>query len=76
MINVRCPLCRKRLQIATIDELPWFPFCCERCRLIDLGRWADGSYTVPDSKVRENAGEEKNEGAVPLPTEAEEDPDV
>jgi len=24
-----------------------FPFCSERCRLIDLGRWLDGAYRVP-----------------------------
>lgn len=24
------------------------PFCSERCRLIDLGEWASGTYSVPD----------------------------
>lgn len=24
------------------------PFCSERCKLIDLGAWADGSYAIPD----------------------------
>jgi endogenous inhibitor of DNA gyrase (YacG/DUF329 family) len=24
----------------------WRPFCSERCKLQDLARWADGSYTV------------------------------
>lgn len=24
-----------------------FPFCSERCRLIDLGRWADEEYKIP-----------------------------
>jgi endogenous inhibitor of DNA gyrase (YacG/DUF329 family) len=23
------------------------PFCSERCKLIDLGAWADGSYSIP-----------------------------
>jgi endogenous inhibitor of DNA gyrase (YacG/DUF329 family) len=23
-----------------------FPFCSERCRLIDLGKWATGQYVV------------------------------
>jgi len=23
-----------------------FPFCSERCRLIDLGKWASGAYVV------------------------------
>ncbi|MBT9613367.1 MAG: DNA gyrase inhibitor YacG, partial [Burkholderiales bacterium] len=26
---------------------PFRPFCCERCRLIDLGEWASESYRVP-----------------------------
>lgn len=25
---------------------PEFPFCGERCRLIDLGKWASGGYVV------------------------------
>ncbi len=29
-----------------LREQPDFPFCSERCRLIDLGRWASGSYVV------------------------------
>jgi endogenous inhibitor of DNA gyrase (YacG/DUF329 family) len=40
-------MCSRRYQIDTIGELPTFPFCCERCRLIDLGRWIDGKYVVP-----------------------------
>lgn len=23
------------------------PFCSERCKLIDLGAWANGDYTLP-----------------------------
>ena len=26
------------------------PFCSDRCRLIDLGRWLDESYAVPEVK--------------------------
>jgi len=37
-----CPICRKE---ATRDN-PEFPFCSERCRLIDLGNWASGKYVV------------------------------
>jgi endogenous inhibitor of DNA gyrase (YacG/DUF329 family) len=43
-------LCRKR----PID--PRFrPFCSERCRLIDLARWADGSYSIPGDRVDPDA---------------------
>jgi hypothetical protein len=25
----------------------WFPFCSERCQLIDLGSWANEEYRIP-----------------------------
>jgi uncharacterized protein len=25
---------------------PDFPFCSDRCRLIDLGKWASGAYVI------------------------------
>ncbi|HEU4351499.1 MAG TPA: DNA gyrase inhibitor YacG [Burkholderiales bacterium] len=25
----------------------WRPFCSERCRMIDLGRWAAEEYRLP-----------------------------
>jgi len=37
-----CPICRKEV---TRDN-PEFPFCSERCRLIDLGNWASGKYMI------------------------------
>jgi endogenous inhibitor of DNA gyrase (YacG/DUF329 family) len=40
------------LAIAALGDLPTFPFCSERCRLIDLGRWADESYVIPGAPVR------------------------
>jgi endogenous inhibitor of DNA gyrase (YacG/DUF329 family) len=47
MIQVRCPTCAKRLEISSISDLPTFPFCSDRCRLVDLGRWIDGAYAIP-----------------------------
>ena len=26
----------------------WRPFCSERCKLADLGRWLSESYRVPE----------------------------
>ncbi len=34
-----------------MDAHPGFPFCSDRCKLIDLGRWIDGSYSVPEKVV-------------------------
>jgi endogenous inhibitor of DNA gyrase (YacG/DUF329 family) len=28
-------------------ENQWRPFCSERCRMIDLGRWGSESYAIP-----------------------------
>jgi uncharacterized protein len=27
---------------------PDFPFCSDRCRLIDLGKWASGGYVISE----------------------------
>ena len=43
------------MQIETIDDLPSFPFCSERCRLVDLGRWIDGDYAIAASKLGETS---------------------
>ena len=47
MIRGKCPICGKAFEGPDLDALPTFPFCSERCRLIDLGRWADGDYLIP-----------------------------
>jgi len=38
----KCPVCKKPVE----HEKPDFPFCSERCRLTDLGQWADEDYRV------------------------------
>ena len=43
-MQVRCPVCKKK---TTWEENPFKPFCSERCKLIDLGRWASDEYKVP-----------------------------
>jgi endogenous inhibitor of DNA gyrase (YacG/DUF329 family) len=39
---MKCPICRKEIT----RENPEFPFCSERCRVIDLGNWASGKYVI------------------------------
>jgi len=38
----RCPTCGKT--VAAKEKS--FPFCSERCRVIDLGKWADEKYVI------------------------------
>jgi len=47
-IALKCPTCKKRVRAKN----PGFPFCSERCRLIDLGKWASGAYVI-SSPVRD-----------------------
>ena len=36
-------------------EPRWRPFCSERCRLLDLARWVDGSYRIPGDPVPDDS---------------------
>ena len=40
--KLHCPTCKKPVR----SQDPEFPFCSERCRLIDLGKWASGVYVI------------------------------
>ena len=44
-VIVKCPTCDKA--VAWITSSTYRPFCSERCRLIDLGEWADGNRAIP-----------------------------
>jgi hypothetical protein len=43
----------------TWEENPWRPFCSERCKLLDLGKWASEEYRVPVSESEERQEQEK-----------------
>jgi endogenous inhibitor of DNA gyrase (YacG/DUF329 family) len=41
-LNLRCPICKKVVKSNDAE----FPFCSDRCRTIDLGKWASGAYVI------------------------------
>jgi len=45
-VTVKCPTCQK--QVHWIKESYYLPFCSERCKLIDLGEWANEKRTIVD----------------------------
>ena len=53
MIAGKCPTCGKAFQAESLDKWPSFPFCSDRCKLLDLGRWIDGDYAIPGPPVEE-----------------------
>jgi hypothetical protein len=40
--SLRCPSCRTLV----LAGEKTFPFCSDRCKLIDLGKWASGGYVI------------------------------
>lgn len=50
--QVACPTCKK---LTTYDtNNPFRPFCSQRCKMIDLGDWANENYRIPDTKQQNN----------------------
>ena len=41
-LSLRCPTCKNI--VLRSDE--HFPFCSDRCQLVDLGKWASGAYRI------------------------------
>jgi endogenous inhibitor of DNA gyrase (YacG/DUF329 family) len=50
--TVQCPQCQK--PVTWDDTAEWKPFCSERCKLIDLGDWAEGNHRIADSKTQDD----------------------
>jgi hypothetical protein len=52
--SIHCPICRKEVAL----DSPDIPFCSDRCRLIDLGKWASGDYKIASPMFDPEALEE------------------
>jgi uncharacterized protein len=58
-LKLKCPICKK---LVTGQDAE-FPFCSERCRLLDLGKWASGGYVIssPVQDTSDGVGESDEE---------------
>ncbi|MGI8835610.1 MAG: DNA gyrase inhibitor YacG [Pyrinomonadaceae bacterium] len=56
---MKCPTCNKRIEW---DDNPFRPFCSERCKLIDLGRWVSEEYRVPGKPVAPDVTDDEDRG--------------
>jgi endogenous inhibitor of DNA gyrase (YacG/DUF329 family) len=43
-MELRCPTCHERKRVT--EDYPHRPFCSERCKMVDLGRWLDEGYRI------------------------------
>ncbi len=58
--KLKCPICKKE---AAWEGNSFRPFCSERCRLIDLGKWASEEYRIAGEKKEtpaEDSGKKNN----------------
>jgi len=58
-MKIFCPLCKKA---TTWEENPWRPFCSERCKLMDLGKWASEEYKIPAENHEEEETHDQGKG--------------
>ncbi len=57
-----CPTCRKPFSSNQPESLPYFPFCSQRCQLIDLGQWFDGGYAIPSDTPSQQTQDQEGQG--------------
>ena len=61
---MNCPICKKPVpDPKPKEESPsHFPFCSDRCKLIDLNRWLTGKYQIPVAEPdRDHAQDDSSE---------------
>ncbi len=56
---MKCPTCGKNVKWQ--DNLNR-PFCSERCKLVDLGKWVSEEYRVPGPEVAPESGPDDRRG--------------
>ena len=58
VIQAKCPKCKK----PTVLGEKFSPFCSERCKILDLGAWANEEYRVKGEAVEDQALKEDSTG--------------
>ncbi len=59
---MKCPICKKEATPAN----EFYPFCSERCKIIDLGNWASEKYVISspiqsEDEMESDAGEQSTD---------------
>ncbi len=52
-IEYKCPTCGKRVSVLKNEDLPTRPFCCERCKMVDLYKWFNEEYYISAMEMDE-----------------------
>lgn len=54
--RIKCPRCGKA--VYWNQSYPFRPFCSDRCRLIDLGGWANEEHVIAGEPVNPDSPED------------------
>ena len=58
-----CPICKKPVLYEKGREIPpHFPFCSERCKMVDLGKWLTDEYAIEGELHSEDHSEGGEDG--------------
>ena len=56
-MTFHCPICAKAVKLGEPD----FPFCSERCRVLDLGNWSAEKYRISTPAIPQKGEDEADE---------------
>ncbi|PIP79271.1 MAG: DNA gyrase inhibitor YacG [Gammaproteobacteria bacterium CG22_combo_CG10-13_8_21_14_all_40_8] len=48
---IPCPNCKKSVRLDSTNSFK--PFCCERCKMADLGDWVNENHKIPGDEASE-----------------------
>lgn len=57
--EIDCPTCGKKNTWKPDNQ--YRPFCCKRCKIIDLGDWAAEKHRVPGDQSDQNTSSSNQE---------------
>jgi hypothetical protein len=60
--HLPCPRCGRRVPIAVERRPDGFPFCSERCRLLDFGAWAKEQHRIEGEEAPPSGDESPDDG--------------
>ena len=63
MTYTKCPSCKKEVEWS--DKSAYRPFCSQRCQLLDMGGWLDGSHSIPGVELVDDQLSLLQEGSSP-----------
>ena len=49
--KTKCRHCGEVFSYDRIQDHPYFPFCSERCKLIDLGKWLIEEHKIEEPAI-------------------------